>query len=517
MSNSSKSYIPSMTDLLSSPKLKGMTNRLNSVSIFSTARSVLDEVAAEAKNAASSRRMPDIYELSERIAARLKTVQVSQSGNLINATGVLLPPEIAVSEIPLKALDQMVASFGDESSASSPDILQPTSMSSNDDTETKSSLQETTSVRTMICNLTGASDAIVVNGHAAALLLTFGTFAARDRQKRRHVLATPGDLYETLSGCRIADLLSHVGCETTMVGSLMRATLDDYADGASDETAMVYRADGIDGCLALDRILPELSQLVDFARKRNLPLVYDTEWGTFHPTAEYGLNDVPTCRDLLKQGVSLLVMSCGRLNGCDFASARDDAETWFAGQTRCCAPVVIMGEKSLIREIRKSPLYSSFVPSRHDMAALAGVLSLSMSQEMAENELPVWQLLSTDNENLKLRADRMALQIAAIDGVTDARVVSAPVCLTPLRPRYTLPSQEIRVTFESKTAIEVLAALAQPATSNTQPNETRAQSKSGRLGIAAIVVPDQPNTIALNLRTVFAKYDMLIVEALAML
>lgn len=501
MPNSPKSYLPSMTDLLSSPKLKAMTNRLNPVSIFNTARSVLDEVAAEAKNAATGRRMPDIYELSERIAAKLKTTPHSQLANRINATGVLFPTEIAATSLPLKAVDCMLASFDGEPQ---PATSTNASAASNGDSDSQQPAAEAKSARAMLCELTGASDAIVVGNHAAALLLTFDAIVGL---KRRAVLTSPGDLYETLCGMRIADLLARPGCDVATVGSQTRVTLDDYAGGMTDETAALYRSDGIDGCLALERNLPELSQLVDFARKRNVPLVYDTEWGTLHPTDEYGLHNVPTCRELLKQGVSLLIMSCGGLNGCDFAAADDEADPCCADRMRRRAPAVILGDKSLIREIRKSPLYPAFVPSRHDMAALAGVLSSAMTRESAENELPVWQLLSTDDENLKLRADRMALQIAALPGVADASVVATQACLTPLRPRYVMPSQEIRIKFESKTAIEALAALASP----TAPHSPNQES---RTGIAATLVPDQPATIALNLRTVFAKYDMLIVEAL---
>ncbi len=490
-----------MSDLLSSPKLKALANRLNPAAVFNTARGVLEEVAAEAKNVATERRMPDISELSERIAAKLRTTPFAASLPQVNATGILFPAEIACSELPVKAIDRMVASFGGEFSAMQPETptaAQPDAM------DASQSARKPATAREMICELTGAADAVIVNAHAAALLLAFATLSRHDRPD---VLTTPGDLYETMSGCRIDDIIPMTGCEALTVGSLPRATLDDYAAAAGDETACVYCADGIDGCLAVERNLPELSQLVDFARKRNLPLVFDTEWGTFQPTHDYGLKGVPTCRDLLQQGVSLLVASCGGLNGCDFAAASpgDNDASFPPELMRRRAPAIIAGDKSLIREIRKSPLFPMFLPSRHDLAALEAVLDLMVSRDTAENELPLWQLLSTDNENLKLRADRMAMQIAVLPGVTDACVVSSPAHLTPLRPRHVLPSQEVRVTFASKTAVEMLAALASY------------RSEQGRTGIAATFVPDQPNTIAINLRTVFARYDMLIVEALTAL
>ena len=513
MSNDRKTYIPSITDLISSPKLKAMAHRFNPITVFNTARSVLDEVAAEAKNVASERRMPDIYELSERIAAKLKTVRFSHDFPLINATGILLPPEVGHTELPIRAIDSMALSFGGDAGATNGTCAASRQHGSTDTPTTTGETQERPpqkcgNVREMICERTGAVDAIVVNGHAAALMLAF---AALIDDERADVLTTPGDLYESMTGWRVDDILMQAGCQTMTVGSVTRATLDGYIDGANDETALLFCANGLDGCLALERELPELSQLVDFARKRNIPLLYDAEWGTFHSTAEYGLKDVPTYRDLINQGVSLLVFSCGGLNNCDFAAASCHGDVSHGepnlatDQTHRNALAVIAGDKALIRKIRKSPLFSMFVPSRHDMAMLETVLTLSQSQETAENELPLWSLLSTDSDNLKLRAERMALQIAALPGVSDASVVATSAMLTPLRPRYVLPSQEIRVTFESKTAVEMLNALAADHPQSEQP---------ARPGIAATFVPGQPNAIAFNMRTVFARYDMMIVEAL---
>jgi hypothetical protein len=193
---------------------------------------------------------------------------------------------MACSDLPVKAIDRMVASFGGDFSTQQSEPLE-----SHESSQTSPKIAN---AREMLCELTGAGDAVVVNSHAAALLLAFGTLARHDRFD---VLTTPGDLYETMSGYRIDDIFLQAGCEPSTVGSLTRATLDDYAAGATEETAFVYCADGIDGCLAVERSLPELSQLADFARKRNLPLVYDAEWSSFHATDEYGLKGVPVCRD----------------------------------------------------------------------------------------------------------------------------------------------------------------------------------------------------------------------------
>jgi L-seryl-tRNA(Ser) seleniumtransferase len=188
MSDQKRNYLPSMSELLSSPKLKAMTDQLNPAAIFNTARSVMEEVATEAKNVASERRMPDISELSERIAARLKATQFNHTSPLVNATGVLFPADIAFSELPVKAIDRMVASLG------------------GDCTTQQSSAHE------MLCELTGAADAMVVNGHAAALLLAFAALTDNGHGGERGVEHEVTTFTSCSASIRISSSSNHTPC-----------------------------------------------------------------------------------------------------------------------------------------------------------------------------------------------------------------------------------------------------------------------------------------------------------------
>ena len=494
-----------MGELFSSPKLRSLVNRWNPATVLGLAKNVLDEVTTEAMNAASEHRMPDISELSERIAAKLKNMPVVEKRPLVNATGVLFPAMPCETFLPLKAMNRMIAALGGEVETAVPshEDANDGDAESRSETENSKKLSAATpkrqSVVSMICELTGAQDAVVVNTHVGALMLAVCSLFGQEKQE---IVTGITDFYETTTGYRIDDLLDQLRCTICRVGAVNRVTLNDYARSMTEKTALIYASNGADACFFERRNVPELAAVAELARKSGVPLLFDAEWGTFHPTDDYGLQGIPTFRELLKQGSNLLIFQCGGLNGTDFdAVVCDDRSDMTRKETpplrrfpRSLA--VIAGDKTRIRAIKESPLFPMFLPAAHEWVALETVLGLFLSRDSAENEIPVWQLLATSCENLKLRADRIALQLAAIPGVSEAVSVPCSATLTPLRPRYTLPAWQVVVTHDSKTGTEIAEALA-----DSPP------------GIVVSLVPDQPRQIAINLRTVFAKYDMLITEA----
>ncbi|MCL2349411.1 MAG: PLP-dependent transferase, partial [Planctomycetaceae bacterium] len=382
MSDHQKSYLPSMGELFSSPKLRSLVNRWNPATVLGLAKNVLDEVTTEAMNAASEHRMPDISELSERIAAKLKKLPVVKKRPLVNATGVLFPTMPCETFLPLKAMNRMIAVLGGESdiavpshedengidSANRPDAetASKSSAASPDRQNPERQNTERKNVVSMICELTGAQDAVVVNTYAGALMLAVCSHL--DKEKRE-IVANVADFYETTTGYRIDDLLDQLRCTIRCVGTVNRVTLHDYARSMTENTALIYASNGADACFFERRNVPELAAVAELARKSGVPLLFDAEWGTFHSTGDYGLQGIPTFRELLKQGSNLLVFPCGGLNGTDFDAILCDDNGDTAGKEvspprhlpRSLA--VIAGDKARIRAIRESPLFPMFLPA----------------------------------------------------------------------------------------------------------------------------------------------------------
>ena len=105
--------VPSVNELLESAPLRNLAARLGVNTIVSTVRVVLDEVRSEVQNAAAERTFPSVTELADRIAHRITETAATSLYPLINATGVLLNPEVDGLPLAEDALHEMAAAGRD--------------------------------------------------------------------------------------------------------------------------------------------------------------------------------------------------------------------------------------------------------------------------------------------------------------------------------------------------------------------------------------------------------------------
>ena len=235
----------------------------------------------------------------------------------------------------------------------------------------------------LLCRLTGAEAALVVNNNAAALLLILMAFA-----RGREVIISRSQLVEIGGGFRIPDVMRQSGATLVEVGTTNRTYIRDYAEAISDSTVALMRVHRSNFRLTGFVHEPGLSEMVELAGERVLLLFDDLGSGTLLDTSLYGLAHEPTIQESVMAGATLVSCSGDKLLGGPQAG-------------------IILGNASAITALKKFPLTRALRVDKTTLAGLQATLRHYLLSE-ATLKVPVWRMISQDELTLKERAQQWA-------------------------------------------------------------------------------------------------------------
>jgi L-seryl-tRNA(Ser) seleniumtransferase len=239
----------------------------------------------------------------------------------------------------------------------------------------------------LLRELTGAEDALVVNNCAAALVLALNTLA-----DGRTAIVSRGELIEIGGSFRIPEIMERSGARLVEVGTTNRTHLADYrraleADGAI--ILKVHRSNFEQSGFVAD---VSANQLAALGAEHGVPVLYDLGSGLLTSLESYGLTGEPTARDAMKTGASIVTMSGDKLLGGPQAG-------------------LLLGTRRIIDRIRSNPLTRSYRVDKLTLAALEATLALYREPARAVREIPALAQLTADAATLKQRADRLVAAI----------------------------------------------------------------------------------------------------------
>lgn len=356
--------LPSVDKLLNLPQTTCLIEKFGRGQVL---EAIQDELA-------NIRANPDGYDpglpvasILARLGDRLEEQNRSSLVRVINASGVVLHTNLGrapLSESAIEAVRMVAGGY------------------SNLEFDLPKGSRGSRSVHAceLLCRLTGAEDALVVNNNAAAVLLCLSALA-----RRRGVIISRSQLVEIGGGFRVPDVMKQSGARLVEVGTTNRTRLEDYDEVLKTGAALVMRAHTSNFKLIGFTAQPELSEIVELAHSYHIPFVDDLGSGTLLDTARYGLAHEPMVQESLQVGVDLACFSGDKLLGGPQAG-------------------IILGRSDLVEKLKRYPLARAIRADKLCLAALSATL-LHYLKGDAESTIPVWRMISANVSRLRQRAE----------------------------------------------------------------------------------------------------------------
>jgi len=242
-------------------------------------------------------------------------------------------------------------------------------------------------VEDILCDLTGAEAALVVNNNAAAVLLVLGTLAAG-----REVIVSRGQLVEIGGSFRIPDVMTKSGATLVEVGATNRTHLRDYEQAITSQTAMLLKVHTSNYRMIGFTSEVPLVDMVSLARAHGLLSMEDLGSGCLVDLSPFGLRDEPTVGEVISAGVDVVTFSGDKLLGGPQAG-------------------LVVGKGDIIAQIKKNPLNRALRIDKFTLAGLESTLRLYYDRQSVCEKNPTLAMLSAPLELIIKKARRLLRQI----------------------------------------------------------------------------------------------------------
>jgi L-seryl-tRNA(Ser) seleniumtransferase len=375
---------------------------------------------------------------------------------VVNATGVLLHTNLG--RAPLGA-----EFFGFEG------VARATSLEFDLSEGSRGSRQ--TAVATLVAELTGAEDAVIVNNNAAAVLLVLAALAAG-----RDVAVSRGESVEIGGGFRIPEVLEQSGARLVDVGTTNKTRASDF------ERAIAKRGNDIAVIL---RVHPSNFHIEGFTQQPGLDeisnlgvsVVSDIGSGLLDARCPWiegpppqWLHGEPAARQVLADGASIVTFSGDKL----------------MGGPQCG---IIAGRADLVAKCRAHPLMRALRPGGQTLIALQRIL-LAFAAKTACTDIPFWLMATSSLDSLRLRAENVLGSVAPSLGAHILETVALPGAGST--PGATIPSVAIAVNGDHTAR---LRALSVPVIARRDGNTTLLDMRSVATADDSLIV-DSLNSLA---------------------
>lgn len=383
--------IPKIDEVLLQPLVSDYFEKNGRDVVTDAARRVVDDVreeilalsdeAAEAFDTAEL----SMQVITEEVIQRVDDDNRNHLYGLVNATGTILHTNLGRAPLCKEAVENVVKVAEGYSNLEY-------------DVRAGKRGQRHSHIQDLLCELTGAEDAMIVNNNASATMLVLSAMAAG-----KEVIVSRGELVEIGGSFRIPDIMEQSGATLREVGTTNKTKAKDYAVAVDEEnTAALMKVHTSNYKIMGFTEDASLEELVEIGKEKDLPVIFDMGNGLMVDLSEYGL-DEPIVSKALDTGIDVILFSGDKLLGGPQAG-------------------IIAGKKKYIEAMKKHPLARALRVDKMTFAAMEETLKKYRSEEKALNEIPVLRMITESKEDLRKKAERLVDMIKRNNATLSLRV-----------------------------------------------------------------------------------------------
>ena len=365
--------LPKMDKVLGWPEIEKMAGTTPYAVLKEAIRESLDQIRTRLAN------QPENVDLSKPavLAVIIKTLQTNETPSLkpvINGSGIVIHTNLGRSPLAHSAEKA---------------ILETSSGYSNleFDLERGERGERYVHIEKLLCSLTGAEAAIVVNNNAAAVMLVLSSLA-----QTREVIVSRGELVEIGGSFRIPDVMRQSGATLVEVGTTNRTHPKDYRAAITEQTAMLLKVHTSNFAIVGFTSEVNTAEMVSIGKENGVPVVVDAGSGTLIDLARFGISGETTVQQHLKDGADVVTFSGDKLLGGPQAG-------------------LIVGSSHIISIMKRNPLLRAIRIDKLTLAALEATLRLYRDERQALAEVPTLRMLTMDQKQIADRAKRMLTKL----------------------------------------------------------------------------------------------------------
>jgi len=364
------SPLPSVDSLLRAPETVVLLTRFGRTAVTAELRDVL--AARRAARTFGGAHADVIDEAADHLAMKFARSQRP----VFNMTGTVLHTNLGRSPIPPEAADAAAEALR---SATTLEFDLATGRRGERDDH----------ISGLLCELTGAEAATVVNNNAAAVMLVLNTLALG-----KEVPVSRGELIEIGGAFRVPDIMSRSGALLREVGTTNRTHARDYVDAIGPVTGALMRVHQANYAIVGFTAMVPADILSGIARNAGIPLIEDLDSGSLVNLERWGLPHEPTPGESLRAGADVVTFSGDKLLGGPQAG-------------------LIVGNKRVISLINRNPLKRALRLDKGRLAALEVVLRLYLDPDRLAQRVPVLRLLTRPEADIRATAERIRVAVAS--------------------------------------------------------------------------------------------------------